>query len=180
MIASYPDTMRKALYLPFFLISLWAVLLTLKSDLFWLVGLGLFALFIRTMYLIYLNERFTAFGAHCVACLLFLFQLIDTSLIYLVAISDYGKSTRDATSLAMIPVLLMLVEFLFIYFTKPRPGTTIFEIRENRICMESHHSSNRIINIIGGCFTAVGAASMIGWHVEQIVLAIIALALINL
>ncbi|RMP06106.1 hypothetical protein ALQ31_00826 [Pseudomonas amygdali pv. morsprunorum] len=180
MIEPQPNAIKRGLYGSFFLIALFGTMSTFKSDFFWLVCLGLFTLLMRTIYLIYLSESFTAIAVHSFTGLFSSFLFMNTSVIYLIAKSEYGASTTDALSWAMIPALLMLVSFLFIYFTKSRSGQLSFETRDNKVHMVHGYVSTRNGNLLSGGVIVAGIAAMIMWHIELIIMVSIWIALSNL
>lgn len=180
MIEPQPNAIKKGLYGSFLLIALFGTMSTFKSDFFWLVCLGLFTLLMRAIYLIYLSESFTAIAVHSFTGLFSSFLLMNTSVIYLIAKSEYGASTTDALSWAMIPALLMLVSFLFIYFTKSRSSQLSFGTRDNKVYMVHGYVSTRNGNLLSGGVIVAGIAAMIVWHIELIIMVSIWIALINL
>ncbi|AZG88906.1 MULTISPECIES: hypothetical protein [Pseudomonas] len=180
MITPQPELIKKGLYSSFALITFFVTISTFKSSVCWLVALGLFILFIRTTYLVYLSESFTAISIHSFTGLFSSLLFMNASVIYLIAKSEYGTSTTDALSWAMIPALLMLVTFLFIYFTKATSSQLYLEIKNNKVCITHSYVSTRSGNLLCGAILAVGIAAMIWGHVQHIIVVSVWIALINL
>lgn len=164
---TYPDSMRKGLYAIFFMFFLFSTIVSFGSDFYGLVNVFFLVFFIRTLYLIYVNERFTAFMVHA-------YLGTHLSLIFLTAISfyvagyyDFGQSMLDSISLAMVPVLLFVVFFLAIYFTRSGAGRLPYGIYHDKVSITPVFRSHVAGNIFGGVVFIVTMALMISETVNQ-------------
>jgi hypothetical protein len=160
-----PDLLKKGLYANWALLAIFLIMCSFKSPYWWLVVLGLLGLLLRTMYIIYLNESYTAFLIHCVAGLIAAFLAMIVICFYLGARSDYGMTFVDAISIAMCPVLFIATQFAFIYFTRSKKGAFFYEVSDNRVLIGHKYVDPLAANIL---FGIIGGLTWVLWNWSDI------------
>lgn len=171
------EGMKTGLYSIWGLTALFSSIFFFDSGYFWVVGIALLVLLLRTLYLIYVNESYVAFLSHFQKCSLASFTLMISGCLYMVGRSDYEQSFIDSISLAMVPVLLFAVEVGFFYFTRNPNGRAGYEVRHNRVLVESGQYSQFVGNLLASIVLVSAFVMKIVWQVSDGFVAVYVLTL---
>ncbi|MCD5978425.1 MULTISPECIES: hypothetical protein [Pseudomonas] len=172
-----PEEMKKGLSSIWALTALFSSIFFFSSEYFWVVGIALLVLLLRTLYLIYINESYVAFLSHFQKWSLASFTLMISGGFYMVGRSDYEQSFVDSISLAMVPVLLFAVEVGFFYFTRSPNRRAGYEVRDNRVLVAGGQYSQFAGNILASIVAVSALAMKMAWHVSDGVVGIYVLTL---
>ncbi len=171
------EGMKTGLYSIWGLTALFSSIFFVGSGYFWVVGIALLVLLLRTLYLIYINESYVAFLSHFQKCSLASFTIMISGCLYMVGRGDYEQSFIDSISLAMVPVLLFAVEVGFFYFTRSPNGRAGYEVRDNRVLVERGQYSQFVGNVLASIALVSAFGIKIVWQVSDGFVAVYVLTL---
>ncbi|KPY35621.1 Uncharacterized protein ALO65_00545 [Pseudomonas syringae pv. papulans] len=157
MVDTQPSSIRKVLYANTILLYFFIFILSSKSPfLLWFAVGSLFVFLGRTLFLIYVNERFSAFAAQFYAVILLTFTIISVGSTYTVSKNEFHQDTVTAALWACLPLLLVLIEFLIIVKSRFNHEALPFKTHNGRVITE-HTSYNVQSGIIAGVTTLISS-----------------------
>ncbi|AKF50378.1 hypothetical protein PsyrH_07840 [Pseudomonas syringae pv. syringae HS191] len=157
MVDTQPNSIRKVLYANTILLYFFIFILSSKSPfLLWLAVGSLFVFLGRTLFLIYVNERFSAFATQFYAVILLTFTIISVGSSYTVSKNEFHQDAVTAVLWACLPLLLVLVGLLIIVKSRFNRETLPFKTHDGRVIVE-HTSYNVQSGIIAGVATLISS-----------------------
>lgn len=157
MVDTQPESMRRVLYANTILLYFFIFVLASKSGLLLaLAAISLLVFLGRSIFLIYVNERFTAFAIQFYAGIILTFTVMSIGGFYTVSKNDFHQNTISAALWGALPLLLVLIAFLIIIKARFKPETLPFQTRDGKVYVEkSNYSATTQSGLIAGVATLI-------------------------
>ncbi|MFA0917799.1 hypothetical protein ALP73_00186 [Pseudomonas coronafaciens pv. garcae] len=142
MVDTQPNSIRKVLYANTLLLYFFIFVLSSSSPLLLWLATGSFFIFLgRTLFLIYVNERFSAFATQFYAGIILTFTIISVGSVYTASKKELHLDSIAAVLWGGLPFLLVLIEILIIIKSRFNHESLPFKTQDGKVMTELNHYS---------------------------------------
>ncbi|WP_234828858.1 hypothetical protein [Pseudomonas coronafaciens] len=142
MVDTQPNSIRKVLYANTLLLYFFIFVLSSSSPLLLWLATGSFFIFLgRTLFLIYVNERFSAFATQFYAGIILTFTIISVGSVYTASKKELHLGSVAAVLWGGLPFLLVLIEILIIIKSRCNHESLPFKTQDGKVMTELNHYS---------------------------------------